>query len=186
MSQPAIVLGWSLFPGFPCLQPRQLSTRAGQGGAALCLPACQPAVLPVRPGRTLRGAASQRAADARWPTCPDPPRELRFHTRYAAGTAAYVAAGKYGKQLLEGGGAMEGPHWWQARHGPAGLGRRPAAFSCRSRLLRGAQNEIEPASDQHTMCDAPCAAGWSGPGGHSAGVCLHWAAGEQGNGGSEC
>lgn len=29
------------------------------------------------------------------------------------GTAAYVAAGKYGKQLLEGGGALEGPHWWQ-------------------------------------------------------------------------
>lgn len=39
---------------------------------------------------------------------------LRAH----AGTAAYVAAGKYGKQLLEGGGALEGPHWWQASAGP--------------------------------------------------------------------
>jgi hypothetical protein len=33
------------------------------------------------------------------------------------GTAAYVAAGTYGKQLLEGGGGLEGLSWWQvSRH----------------------------------------------------------------------
>lgn len=37
--------------------------------------------------------------------------------RVSAGTAAYVAAGKYGKQLLEGGAALEGPQWWQASAG---------------------------------------------------------------------
>ena len=34
--------------------------------------------------------------------------------RACAGTAAYVAAGTYGKQLLEGGGGgVEGVAWWQ-------------------------------------------------------------------------
>lgn len=56
------------------------------------------------------------------------------------GTAAYVAAGTYGKQLLEGGGGLEGLSWWQIA---AALGASGLAVGYIARLASQAVAEME-------------------------------------------